>query len=232
MPAANSIFVSYRRSDSDYVTGHVYERLRSHFGLSIAFKDTDSIPLGVDTREYIKEAIATSQVLIAVIGARWLDALNQRTIEGRKDWVREEIEAALAKGSMPIIPLLVESVQMPIEEDLPESLKALVYRNAAQVRPALDFDRDVDRLIKGLESVVMMTASRSDFERELSDLEQIKLGAWQTQKAALTEKYQAASDQLIGCLSEADKVTIQAQIKTIERELQRVNKDISTLLSK
>jgi hypothetical protein len=40
---------------------------------------------------------------------------------------------------------------MPGENDLPRSLKALVYRNAISIRPDPDFRRDVDRLIKGVE---------------------------------------------------------------------------------
>ncbi|MEM9948024.1 MAG: toll/interleukin-1 receptor domain-containing protein [Cyanobacteria bacterium P01_D01_bin.36] len=146
MPTKNSIFISYRRSDSDYVTGQVYEKLRSHFGPSVVFKDTHSIPLGQDFRKYIDQAIDESQVLIAVIGARWLDALNERTAGNSDDYVKAEIETALAKGDMPVIPLLIEGVTMPSGQDLPESLKDFSYRNAAKVRPALDFNQDVDRL--------------------------------------------------------------------------------------
>ena len=40
---------------------------------------------------------------------------------------------------------------MPLEEDLPESLRDLVYRNSAIVRHDPDFHMDMNCLITGLE---------------------------------------------------------------------------------
>jgi len=48
-----SIFVSYRREDSAYITGRIYDTLTAQFGKSAVFKDVDSIPIGVDFREHI-----------------------------------------------------------------------------------------------------------------------------------------------------------------------------------
>ena len=42
---------------------------------------------------------------------------------------------------------------MPIEKDLPDELKELAFRNAAEVRPSKDFHDHVDRLIRGIESL-------------------------------------------------------------------------------
>lgn len=47
------IFMSYRRSDSADVTGRIYDRLLQAFGKVAVFKDVDSIPLGVDFKEYL-----------------------------------------------------------------------------------------------------------------------------------------------------------------------------------
>jgi len=237
MPAKHSIFISYRRSDSDYVTSHIYEKLRSHFGPSLVFKDTDSIPLGQDFRQYIAEAIDASQVVIAVIGKRWLDTLEEREVEGTHDYVKQELETALEKKNIPVIPVLVEGVQMPDAQDLPESIRELVYRNAAQVRPAVDFDQDVERLIAGLEAVIgppleaLESESNPETQRQLSDITQVKLEALEAQKAVSLEKYKAASFQLSGTLSEADKVMIRAQIKNVEQEIEKICAEISALFS-
>ena len=53
-----------------------------------------------------------------------------------------------------MIPVLVRNVQMPAPKELPDSLKDLVYRNAALVRPAPDFDTDIKRLIRSLRRVL------------------------------------------------------------------------------
>lgn len=39
MTTANAIFISYRRSDSNDVSGRIYDRLAAHFGKAALFKD-------------------------------------------------------------------------------------------------------------------------------------------------------------------------------------------------
>ncbi len=41
-----SLFLSYRRADSQEVVGRIYDRLRAHFPVERIFRDLDSIPLG------------------------------------------------------------------------------------------------------------------------------------------------------------------------------------------
>jgi hypothetical protein len=40
------IFISYRRNETDFPAGWLYERLAAHFGPDQVFKDVDSIELG------------------------------------------------------------------------------------------------------------------------------------------------------------------------------------------
>lgn len=230
MPTARTIFISYRRSDSDYVTDRIHEKLRSHFGSSVVFKDTHSIPLGQDFRPYITEALDASQVVIAVIGIRWLDSIEQRGVEKRHDYVKEELETALGKGDIPVIPLLIEGVPIPSEQELPDSLKALAYRNAAQVRPALDFNHDIERLISGIEESIGLKASVA-VQRKLSDFEQVKLQALKKRRTVLVKQYEAASDQLNGMLLKSYQVIVQSQIEGLEQDIQQVDNKISELLS-
>lgn len=72
MSSPGSIFISYRRSDSISETGRIYDYLESHFGRQRVFKDVDSIPLGVNFREYLDQEVGRCQVLVAVIGPEWL----------------------------------------------------------------------------------------------------------------------------------------------------------------
>jgi hypothetical protein len=58
------------------------------------------------------------------------------------------------KRAIPVIPLLVRGAQMPVEEDLPISLRALVYKNGIQVRPDPDFHNDMNRLISALNRII------------------------------------------------------------------------------
>lgn len=47
------IFISYRRSDSQGITGRIYDRLVEKFGERSVFQDVDDIPPGVDFRTYL-----------------------------------------------------------------------------------------------------------------------------------------------------------------------------------
>jgi hypothetical protein len=157
-PQAGSahIFVSYRRSDSADVSGRIYDRLIAKFGKETVFKDVDSIPLGLDFKEYLDKQVGECNVLLAIIGDRWLEASDvsgERRLDDPADFVRIEIESALERG-IPVIPLLVRDAKMPSEEQLPATLKKLVYRNGTPIRSDPDFHRDMDRLISALEKYV------------------------------------------------------------------------------
>src|SRR5262245_10108657 len=70
--AAAAIFISYRRDDAGDVTGRIYDRLAQHFGKPFVFKDVDGIPLGIDFRKHLGDSVGRCDVLLAVIGTRWL----------------------------------------------------------------------------------------------------------------------------------------------------------------
>lgn len=150
--AGDAIFISYRRQDSADATGRIYDRLVQHFGREQVFKDVDSIPLGVDFREHLGNVVGRCTTLIAVIGPQWISVIgaNGRRLDDKGDFVRVELEAALARN-IPVIPVLVGGAGLPADSELPPSLGAITYRNGISVRPDPDFHRDMDRLIAGLE---------------------------------------------------------------------------------
>ena len=148
---ASTIFVSYRRHDSSDVTGRIYDRLTQHFGKQSVFKDVDSIPLGVDFRQHLSDSVSQCDVLLAVIGRQWAAGSAGRPgLDDARDFVRIEVEAALQRN-IPVVPVLVQGASVPGEEELPETLRSLAYRNGIAVRPDPDFHQDMDRLIKGIE---------------------------------------------------------------------------------
>lgn len=152
----SKIFISYRRDDSHDSTGRIFDRLKSQFGLEQLVRDVDSIPTGVDFREYLAAEVNKCQVLVAVIGRHWQDikdASGKRRLDDPRDMVRIEIETALQRN-IPIIPVIVGGAAFPDEKNLPPSIKGIVHRNGVFVRPDPDFHPDVDRLIQSLEAVL------------------------------------------------------------------------------
>lgn len=150
------IFICYRRSDSADITGRIYDRLVDELGRGPIFKDVDSIPLGVDFKEHLDRKVRECSVLLAIMGDHWTEAQDEtgkKRLEDPADFVRIEIESAL-ESRIPVIPLLVRGAQMPDEEDLPSSLRKLVYMNGVPIRPDPDFHHDMDRLISGLKKYI------------------------------------------------------------------------------
>jgi hypothetical protein len=152
---AKSVFISYRRQDSQHITGRIYDRLLTTFSRESVFKDVDSIPLGLDFREHLREQVGHCSVLVAVIGRNWnpTTASGQRRMSDPRDHLRIEIESALDRH-IPVIPVLVDGVEMPAEDELPTSLSSLAYHNGISVRPDPDFHHDADRLVRGIEQLL------------------------------------------------------------------------------
>src|SRR5271166_444153 len=153
------IIISYRRADSDAIAGRIRDQLASHFGESSLFMDIDNIPFGTDFRQYIQEELSRDHILIAVIGPKWLGPVEPGhfRIAEETDPVRIELETALKKGS-PVIPVLVEGATMPSPSELPDSLKDLSYRNAAEVDTGRDFHLHIERLIRFLDHLIAETS--------------------------------------------------------------------------
>ncbi len=90
------ISISYRRKDSDAITGRIFDRLVAHYGADAVFRDIDNIPPGYDFRKYISSALESTDILLAIVGPQWTGKTEGRTrINEATDLVRIEIEAAL-----------------------------------------------------------------------------------------------------------------------------------------
>jgi TIR domain len=150
-PASPGIFISYRRDDSAVYAGWLFDRLVGHYGRDQIFKDIDSIPLGDDFAAAISTAVASCQVLLALIGGRWLTAGGKagRRLDNPRDFVRLEIEAALSRG-IRVIPILLDGATMPKAGKLPASLAGLSARQALNLSTNR-FDSDFGRLLKVLD---------------------------------------------------------------------------------
>src|SRR5215204_1604663 len=126
-----SVFVSYRRGDSEGQARALNFELVKLIGRNSVFMDVDSIALGRDFRQILHDRMQSCDLMLALIGPGWLDAKDaagNRRLESETDLVRQEIAAAL-KRNIPVIPVLLQGAQMPAAERLPDDVKDLVYRN-------------------------------------------------------------------------------------------------------
>ena len=92
------------------------------------FMDVEGqIKPGDDFVKVLNDQVAQCDVLLAIIGERWIgarDADGSRRLEKESDFVRIEIASALTQGKR-VIPVLVNKAEMPRADELPPSLKPL-----------------------------------------------------------------------------------------------------------
>jgi hypothetical protein len=151
------IFLCYRRDDAGDAAGRIYDWLAREFPSGAVFKDVDSIPWGVDFSEHLSKVLQGCRVVLVVIGRHWTEArdvLGERRLDDPADYVRIEVETALGRPDLPVIPLLVSGAHMPRWTDLPESLRPLRLRNGTEVRRDPDFVADIGRLVRQLKIVL------------------------------------------------------------------------------
>ena len=162
-PSPGRIFISYRREETAYPAGWLYDRLAGRYGDGQIFKDVDSIELGDDFVEVITSAVGNCDVLLALVGDEWLtitDADGRRRLDDPNDFVRLEIEAALTRN-VRVIPILVDGSRMPHAEEVPASLAGLARRQALELSPNR-FDSDTGRLLKVLDKTLAEVRTAHD----------------------------------------------------------------------
>jgi len=150
--ASSSIFISYRRGDSNPYVGRLYDRLSAHFGKNRVFMDLDTIEPGDDFVEVITNYVSSCSILLAIINKSWLhvtDDEGRRRLHNPDDFVNLEVSIAL-KRNIRVIPVLVQGASMPRSQDLPESLTTLSRRNALELSDSR-WSYDVGKLIEVLE---------------------------------------------------------------------------------
>lgn len=167
-----NIFVNYRRGDDAGTVGRLFDRLEQAFGRDAVFMDIEGhIKPGDDYVEVLRSQIARCDILLAVVGPRWLtitDIDGRRRLDNPEDWVRVEIVTALEAGATKrVIPVLVAGAQMPNAGDLPDDLKPFARKQA--VRLTLErFNQDAKSLVSEIErmranmAIARMTERKAD----------------------------------------------------------------------
>ena len=150
------IFISYRRQDSQSAAGRLADSLREHLPEAAIFRDVETIEPGMDFVDAINAALESCDVLLAVIGPRWIsiqDEAGQRRLDDPNDYTRLELATALGRADVRVIPVLVDGAVMPPMDSLPDDLKALSRRNALELTDKR-WDYDVSQLVAALRHIL------------------------------------------------------------------------------
>jgi len=150
------VFISYRRDDAPGDARGVCDRLTRKLGKANVFMDVDKLLAGQRFDRELDKALSQCDVLVAVIGPRWMELLSEYARGGKPDYVRDEIAAALKRDTV-VIPVLVgregHMPPLPQRNELPEDIRDLtLYQKQGIAHES--FGRDTDELIAAINTVL------------------------------------------------------------------------------
>ncbi len=148
------MFISYRRADTGPSVRALATTLRQAFGVTSVFVDTETIRAGEKWPKRIVDALGSSCVMIVVIGPAWLreaDDYGRRRLDSEDDWVRREIEQAIATR-VALVPVTVGGAVIPSRPALPRSVRRLLDHQAYEIRDNY-WEQDVAGLMRRLEEL-------------------------------------------------------------------------------
>ncbi|TDC73124.1 toll/interleukin-1 receptor domain-containing protein [Streptomyces hainanensis] len=134
------VFINYRTGDGKDAAYAIYDELARRFGESNVFLAARSIEPGENYINALDKGVRRSNVLLALIGERWLDTPDRRqpgarALDDENDWVRREIEEAFDHG-VAVAPILLGRTVGQLDPDrLPGSLVALAERQYLRYTP-------------------------------------------------------------------------------------------------
>lgn len=132
----NSIFVSYRRSDSQHAALALADALGWAFPAGEVFFDRMSIEGADEWPRAIRDAVNQASLMVVVMGEGWLRACDKhgrRRIDQPGDWVRQELVTALRRG-IEILPVTLDKATVPEPDALDPEIDPICRRQRLPMR--------------------------------------------------------------------------------------------------
>lgn len=151
----HKIFLNYRRDDLDGYAENIKAMIEAEFGQGMVFLDKQ-IKYSEPWPERIQQALDFSLIVLSLIGDKWFKLRDDQDLRPRidnaGDWVRREIEEALAKRKI-IIPVLIDANHLHFQSlsAYPKDSTLSNIRNLQAVfLTKRDFADDVRKLLNAL----------------------------------------------------------------------------------
>jgi CheY-like chemotaxis protein len=168
------VFLSYRRKDSAFAAQAIHYALR--LGGHAVFLDTGAIAPGEAFRDVIRDSLARSELVLALVGTLW-DATR---LPAPLDPVAFELRQARFLGCM-VHAVLLDGAAMPVEQALPADLRWFCKRTASTIA-GVSAGQQIDALVaqvpllaarpRGASRVLWVDDNPANNERERSILRQ------------------------------------------------------------
>jgi TIR domain len=160
-----TLFINYRRNDSDAWADRLLEILIPEFSSEHIFLDIDgSTPAGFNWQHWIDQRVATCDLMLVLIGPHWGEEFARRSDPATRDYVRLEIERALAH-EIPVVPVLLGDASLPSGAALPASLRSLLEMEALHLGRGDRFRADAEKLIGAVLSSIERSRTQKAVRR-------------------------------------------------------------------
>jgi serine/threonine protein kinase len=147
------LFVSYRPEDTGQTADEITARLRNHFGAKAVTQQKEDYRIGTNVKKHYRGQFQRNTVMVLIIGKYWFDAVDQfgaRKLERPNDAVRAALEAAI-EAEIRVIPVFVDGISDLNAQQLPTSIRDVIYHTGTIIHPGASFDNDVLHLMHSLE---------------------------------------------------------------------------------
>lgn len=148
--AARKIFISYRRDDHPDFVERIRDWFIQRYGRANVFMDFDSIPPFTRFVSFIQEKVDETDVMVVIIGPRWLELLKERAASHQDDFVRIEIRMALQKDKL-VAPICIKGAGVPPRRALPSDLQPLLDHNIAFLNSGSAFLDNIEKIVDAVE---------------------------------------------------------------------------------
>jgi hypothetical protein len=197
------IFINYRRMDNPDFVERIRDWFLMRYGRDSVFMDFDTIPPFTRFADFIRSKVKECDVLVAVIGPRWLELMRERGgQQDEEDYVQTEIKLALEEGKL-IAPICIKGVSVPRAQDLPPELRPMLAYNVAHLNSGRSFLDNielimdaVERELAGLEGLTLISHDMRSTEFATPSGFNIRLAIASFEEASEKHDWQTALDWL------------------------------------
>jgi len=150
---ALKLFVNYRRADEAQFVETLWTHFIYRYQRDNVFMDFDTLPPFADFANFIRQTVRECDVVVAIIGPRWLDLLKEKEKHGEPDYVRIELEEALKHGKV-IAPILIQGAHVPPTADIPVELRPIFAVHLPEIRAGRDLVNNVGWIMDAFEKAL------------------------------------------------------------------------------
>lgn len=151
----SQIIIVYHQHDTEYTAYQLSSYLNQRFGYgSVTLGTRKFVQVGEDYKEAIANRVSQSEILLVLIGQRWLEG---GWITDSNNLDRLAISTAIANKKR-VLPILVNGTPMPTAGELPEDLLPLLNRKPLKLTDQA-FDVAAGRLAEALDDFIRPIAA-------------------------------------------------------------------------